>query len=194
MKQVLKLTLFLIMTSLILWCAGFLWFATVAMPAEQATATQAQADAIVVLTGDRGRIEEGFYLFSTHRAPRLYISGVNRSVALQDLTGKWDGAPLPDCCIDMGYEAANTWGNAQESAEWFKKHHISSIFLVTSDYHMPRARVEFHFAAPEVTVYPHPVFSEPETRRKFEFTKLMVGEYHKTILTYIRNVLSLGDL
>lgn len=178
------------MTILILWCSGFLWFSTNAVTTDQMTATIPTADAIIVLTGDKGRIDEGFYLFATKRAPNMFISGVNRDVTVDALKNRWEGVPLPVCCLDIGYAAENTWGNAIESEQWIRQNKISTVFLVTSDYHMPRARLEFSFLLPDIKIYPHPVYTEKEIRSRYSFTKILVGEYHKTVLTYIRNFFS----
>lgn len=190
MKKLLHILLFVSMTLLTFWCAGLLWFSAEAITTEQSTTKIPRADAIIVLTGDKGRIEEGFYLFTTKRAPRLFISGVHKDVTVDMLKERWEGTPLPDCCIDLGYAATNTWGNATESAEWIQQNNIGSVFLVTSDYHMPRARLEFSFTVPKVKVYPHPFHAEKDTRSTFQFIKLLVNEYHKTVLTYLRNKLT----
>lgn len=187
-KLLLRLLLIILMTLLTIWCAGLLWFSTEAVMQEQSTANIAKTDAIIVLTGDKGRIEEGFYLFATNRSPRLFISGVNKNVDIDTLTSRWEGVPLPDCCIDLGYSAYNTWGNATESAEWIRQNNIKSVFLVTSDYHMPRAKLEFSFVMPELDVYSHPVHGEKKDRSSLQLAKLLIDEYHKTILTYLRNI------
>ncbi len=188
MKKIFLSVVIILMTPLTLWCAGLLWFSATAITTEQKTTSIPKTDAIIVLTGDKGRIDEGFYLFATNRAPRLFISGVNRDVTEDMLKQQWNGAPLPDCCLDIGYTAVNTWGNALESVNWINKNKIKTVFLVTSDYHMPRARLEFSFVAPDVTIYPHPIHNESNDRPLYQYGKLMIGEYHKTILTYLRHL------
>ena len=50
---------------------------------------------------------------------------------------------LYDCCVDLGFTANDTIGNARETAEWVKRHAaIRSLIVVTADYHMPRAMLE----------------------------------------------------
>ena len=49
---------------------------------------------------------------------------------------------LYDCCVDLGFTAADTVGNARETAEWAKAMRYDSLIIVTSDYHMPRAMLE----------------------------------------------------
>jgi uncharacterized SAM-binding protein YcdF (DUF218 family) len=65
--------------------------------------------------------------------------------------------PLFDCCVDLGFSAANTIGNARETAEWARSLGYHSLILVTADYHMPRALLELHAALPNVAITPFPV-------------------------------------
>ena len=75
-----------------------------------------KADGIVVLTGGDNRLEAGAKLLSEHRAKRMLISGVNRKVRreeMQRLLGL--DAQAFNCCVDLGYEALDTVGNADEA-------------------------------------------------------------------------------
>ena len=49
---------------------------------------------------------------------------------------------LYDCCVDLGFTAADTVGNARETATWAKSMGYDSLIVVTADYHMPRAMLE----------------------------------------------------
>jgi uncharacterized SAM-binding protein YcdF (DUF218 family) len=44
--------------------------------------------------------------------------------------------------VDLGFTAADTVGNARETAEWARAMRYESLIVVTSDYHMPRAMLE----------------------------------------------------
>ena len=100
-------------------------------------------DAIVVLTGGAGRMERGLDLLQRHRAQRMLVSGVDRTVRPVDLANQYPGsAPLFACCVDLGRESVDTRSNAEEVARWLKKRHLASVRLVTTDWHMPRARFE----------------------------------------------------
>jgi uncharacterized SAM-binding protein YcdF (DUF218 family) len=100
-------------------------------------------DAIVVLTGGANRMERGLDLLRRHKAQRMLVSGVDRAVRPADLSSHYPGsAPLFACCVDLGREAVDTRSNAQEVAQWLKVRHLKSIRLVTTDWHMPRARFE----------------------------------------------------
>ena len=64
---------------------------------------------------------------------------------------------LFNCCVDLGFEAEDTSGNAQEIAAWARSKHYDSLIVVTSDYHMPRALLEIRGMAPEVKLTPYAV-------------------------------------
>lgn len=122
------------------WAGGFLWFA-LALP-EPAPA-HIRTDAIVVLTGGPGRLARGITLLEAARAKRLLVSGVDPSVRPAELAVALHApTPLFDCCIDLGREAADTRGNAEETAAWVRAHRYRSVRLVTSAYHMARAKLE----------------------------------------------------
>ena len=82
---------------------------------QEAEAPERLTDAIVVLTGGPGRIDRGFELLAEDRAERLFISGVYRGVEVGELLRLAQRSPDEmRCCIELGYEASNTRGNAQE--------------------------------------------------------------------------------
>src|SRR5690606_7359360 len=62
-----------------------------------------------------------------------------------------------DCCVDLGFDAEDTLGNAQEIAAWVDAKGYDSLIVVTSDYHMPRAILEIRGLSPETELIPHPV-------------------------------------
>jgi uncharacterized SAM-binding protein YcdF (DUF218 family) len=102
-----------------------------------------RTDAIVVLTGGAGRLERGLDLLQRGRAERMLISGVDRSVRPVELAQRYGREEaLFDCCVDLGREAVDTRSNAEETARWLKRKKLQSVRLVTTDWHMPRARFE----------------------------------------------------
>lgn len=180
------------MTIIGLWFMGFVWFSSQSMPElhnHNFVQKAEKADAIVVLTGSPDRIDVGLQLFTEKKAPKLFISGVNPKVQIDDITKKWNGAELPDCCIELGYQAGNTQGNAEETIEWIQKNDIQSIYLVTSDYHMMRSKLEFSFVQKELEIYAYPVISQSKESGWRKYTTILFKEYHKTILSYIRHLL-----
>lgn len=119
----------------------------------------ARADAIVALTGPSAeRVNAAVRLLEQDKGKRLLISGVNREVRRQELRALTPGSNrLFNCCVDLGFEAEDTSGNAREIAAWAKTKGYDSLIVVTSDYHMPRSLVEIRSAAPGVTLTPYAV-------------------------------------
>ena len=102
-----------------------------------------RTDAIVVLTGGPKRIERGLDLLARGRASRMLVSGVARTVRPVELAEQYPArGALFTCCIDLGRESVDTRSNADEVARWVKKRGFRSVRLVTTDWHMPRARFE----------------------------------------------------
>lgn len=155
---------------LILWLFGLVWFA-VTLPGRSATA---KTDGIVVLTGGPGRFQRGLELLQAGKAKRMLVSGVHHSVLPREFVIAQQVPPqLAKCCIDLGKEAIDTVSNAEETARWVRKHKYRTIRLVTTDWHMHRARFEIERAlAGEAQVIPEGVRSQPGFGTLFT-------EYHK---------------
>ncbi|MGD9803005.1 MAG: YdcF family protein [Hyphomicrobiaceae bacterium] len=122
-----------------------------------------RADAIVVLTGDEDRIATGVRLMVEGRAQRLLISGVHPTTRMPtELNRRIDGADsarraVVKCCVDIGHDALNTSGNAEEAHRWVRSNGFRSVIVVTSGYHMMRSRAEFARAMPDIEVVSYPV-------------------------------------
>lgn len=154
----------------LVWAIGFILFATL-LPRP---ADESRTDAIVVLTGAPGRISRGLALLEAGRAQRMLISGVDRSVRPEELIAVQGVPPaLLGCCIDLGREAVDTRSNGEETARWLEAHGYRSVRLVTSDWHMRRARFELERSiGPGIVVVPDAVTGEAS------FANLFL-EYHK---------------
>ena len=178
------------------WCAGLIWFAC-QIPTQEQTSVE-PTDAIVVLTGDSGRIEAGLRLLSEDKGKKIFISGAGSMVTPSDVikTVPEDlRAALTYRSVDivLGHYAQNTIGNAEETAKWLKRQHYTSIRLVTSSYHMPRSLEEFHQTMPELHIVPEPVFGEGFSFSKLpgdsESWHLLMSEYHKYMASKLRHLL-----
>jgi uncharacterized SAM-binding protein YcdF (DUF218 family) len=147
-----------IATLVLIWLIGLFAFAGRVRdftPAPEPT----RADAIVALTGPSAeRVNAAIRLLEQDKGKRVLISGVNREVRRQELRALTPGSNrLFNCCVDLGFEAEDTIGNAQEIAAWAEAKNYDSLIVVTSDYHMPRALTEIRAAAPGIELTPYAV-------------------------------------
>jgi len=153
------------------------------------------ADAIIVLTGGRLRLETGLELFAAGTAKKLFVSGVNQRVDRDELLrALGPSAERASCCIALGHEADNTFGNARETANWMHAEGYRSLRLVTSWYHMRRGLLEFGRAMPQIAIIAHPVFAyhlDAERWWSWRGTPLLIiGEYGKYLAAWIRPALN----
>jgi uncharacterized SAM-binding protein YcdF (DUF218 family) len=126
----------------LVYAVGFVVFAfTLGRPAPANTGS---TDAAVVLTGGSGRIEHAVEVVRDGKAKRLLVAGADPSVTKADLTRRIPGSgKLIKCCVDLGSESVDTRTNAEEAQRWLAQHRFQSVRLITSDWHMRRARYEF---------------------------------------------------
>ena len=185
----------------LIWLAGLGAFAA---RVQQSTppAPPAPADGIVALTGANSnqRIAAAIGLLEEARGERVLVSGVNREASREDIrTVSKAVRRLYDCCVDLGFTAADTVGNARETAEWAQAMRFRSLIVVTADYHLPRAMLELRavLPEPEYTLQPYavatPALKAPGWWRSPRTARLMVVEYCKYLAILGREaVLGLG--
>lgn len=176
---------------LLLLTGGFLGFVAMLPQAETLPASSAQG--IVVLTGGPDRIAEGLDLLTGGYGKRLLITGVHGRTTREDIERSHNIDPqLAACCIDLDWQALNTRGNAQEAARWARKNGYTSLILVTSSWHMPRATQEMRLAMPEARITPHAVVPPraewPKWWRDASMMKLLMTEYAKFCASRLRSV------
>lgn len=195
-----RLAVFLVLLSAGALLGGFVAFANHvdAQPragrtveaAVQARLAARPADGIAVWTGKGGgRLETAGALLEAGHGERLLVSGVNPSLSADTVAELSQLPPaLAQCCLDIDYRAQDTRGNALETAMWAEALGYGTIALVTSAYHMPRARLELGHARPELTVVPVAV-QDPDAgawwRSGARFRRLS-GEYGKYLLSLAR--------
>jgi len=185
----------------LIWAAGLLAFAT-RVQQETPAPPPERADGIVVLTGvnSRERIASGVALLSDNYGRRVLVSGVNRDLTREDVRNVSNAVKrLYDCCVDLGFNALDTVGNARETAEWAKAMRFSSLIVVTADYHMPRAMLELRAVlGPQgVSLQPYPVATSALNAKRWWRSpggaRLMMVEYSKYLAILGRElVLRLG--
>ena len=157
----------------LLWALGFAVFVTLLPQPADDRAT----DGVVVLTGATGRIARGSDILERHLAKRMLISGVEPNVTIRQLAEKQD-VPLliVECCVDLGRQAIDTQSNARETAIWVRRHRFTSLRLVTTDWHMARARFELSRALDGNTLV------VPDAVRSNASLVVLFREYNKYLL------------
>jgi uncharacterized SAM-binding protein YcdF (DUF218 family) len=189
-----KIFLRFLVLFILLWVAGFSYFTYASLSAAPQHPEQ-KTDAIIVLTGGPKRIEEGLRLFSSGLSGQIFISGVHPSVSMDDIKNLKHGGPaLPECCITLGQEARTTIQNARETKDWIEKNNVKTIRLVTANYHMPRALIEFRAALPNLEIIAHPVADQNLKFDHWYFWAVMLSEYHKSIFRKISVTLGLPTI
>jgi uncharacterized SAM-binding protein YcdF (DUF218 family) len=183
---------------LLIWSAGLIAFAG-RVAGSTPPAEPPAADGVVALTGaSDARITAAMKLLEEGKARRMLISGVNPQASRADIRGVAKATRrLYDCCVDLGFQALDTVGNARETARWSRRHDYRSLIVVTSDFHMPRAMLELRAALPDVTFTPYPVRSAELNARRWwrsqEGARRMTLEYCKYLAILAReSLLRLG--
>lgn len=187
----LRLVTIAVIVSLTLTLIGFIRF-TDTIAGLKAAESTAEVDAIVALTGGYQRIDQALALLEQGVGERLLISGVNPSTtgsALRRVTGTKSATFA--CCVDIGYEALDTIGNANETAGWIRQHGYERILVVTNNYHMPRSLLELSQASPDVVFVAYPVTSADLKTDEWLYDPLalrtLLTEYAKYSFARLRN-------
>ena len=116
-----------------------------------------KADAIVVLAGGKGRVEEGVRLYRESRAKYLFFVGVDPSVRKSDLYRPNPGDPSTENVI-LEKSSRNTLENSIFGRDVIVSSGVHSVLLITSRYHLKRASILFRNSLPkDITIIPYPV-------------------------------------
>ena len=168
----------------LLWLGGLVLFTKMipSLPQDSQNST----DGIVIFTGGGTRLKEALVLFEHKKASYLLISGVNPE---SELSSQINKMPSNDR-ITLDYTALDTRGNAEETAKWVHRHNITSIRLITSNYHMPRSLLELRPLLPNVTIQPYPVVGEAFLKTKWwleaSTLRIVFHEYNKFLFALMR--------
>ncbi len=169
----------------VIWGMGLAWFISF-KPEPSSLDSQRQVDGIVALTGGVGRIEAGIEALNLRLGKRLLISGVNANLNTTTILNAYD-SPLKHCenndeqtCINLGRQALDTKGNAAETKNWAEENGFTSLMVITSDFHMPRALLELENTAPDLKVYPFVI----KTQLKWSSIALEYTKYVYSLARY----------
>lgn len=152
-------------------------------------------DALIVLTGGSKRLGQGFRLLREHKGKELLITGVGKGVTLAELLAQQQVESLEDAldarAISLDYAAISTATNATAAEEWMRSKGFTTARLVTANYHMPRALLEFSAAMPGIEFIPDPVFPDQEFMLDNWYLdsksiELLASEYLKFMVTTLK--------
>lgn len=169
------------------WLTGLILFTHI-IPSAPLDATST-TDGIVIFTGGKTRLNVALELFQQKKASYLLISGVNPESTLPQTVNQMADKSQ----ITLGYNALNTLGNAEETAAWVGTHHIKTLRLITSNYHMPRSLFELRYLLPTIKIIPHPVVGKSFLKSKWWLDPptlhLVIQEYNKFLFALIRRLI-----
>lgn len=192
--KIFKALLSLLMLALLIVTALFIDFTYKTFSARP---RQVQADAIVVLAGGKGRVDEGVRLFRERRAHWLFLVGVDPTVRKSDLYRPKPGDPSADNVV-LEKLSRNTLENAIYGRDILVEHKVRSVLLITSRYHLKRSAILFRNALPpEVAVYPYPVDSsnvKEEWWHHLGTFRLLFSEFYKYCIFRVFFLFSPGEL
>jgi uncharacterized SAM-binding protein YcdF (DUF218 family) len=184
-------TLVLAMVTIALAAAGIGFLAFLSQLREAEAKPDRKADGIVVLTGGSSRVSDAMELLAAGYGKRLLISGVHPASAASDISRSLsDHQSFLNCCVDLDHSAVNTRSNAEQARLWAHERGFHSVIVVTSNYHMPRAIVEFSHAMPDVVLVPYAVVGEKWRDEPWwansTTMRIVLSEYLKYVAAEVR--------
>jgi uncharacterized SAM-binding protein YcdF (DUF218 family) len=154
-------------------------------------------DAVVVLAGGRGRIEEGVRLYREGKGQHLFLIGLGPSVKKTDLYKDAEGVRSSEQ-VYLEKVSRNTLENAIFARELISRNNVRSMLLITSRYHMKRSLLIFRSLLPkDIAIYPHPVASKNSTETWWSHSgsmRLLFSEFYKYCLYRVIFIFSQGEL
>ena len=153
---------------------------------------------IVILTGGTNRIKDGLKIISNFDTSKnnnfkILVSGTGKGFSKNSLKkqlGPNFNSNLIECCIELDSISKNTYTNASETLKWSKKNNIKEFVLITSNYHMPRAFLEFKNRMPDLKIH---TFTITPTKHiiknwlsSYQTFSLVFKEYCKFIIASLR--------
>ena len=153
---------------------------------------------IVILTGGTNRIKDGLKIIEDFRQSKKYnykilVSGTGMGFTKNSLKKKLGpnfNPKLIECCIDLDSISKNTFTNAIETFKWTSKNNIKEFILITSNYHMPRALLEFKNVMPHLKIHTYAITPKKHNIKNwlgsYQTFSLVLTEYCKYIIASIR--------
>ena len=153
---------------------------------------------IVILTGGANRIKDGLKIIQDFKNSKninykILVSGTGMGFTKSSLKKKLGpnfNSQLIQCCIDLDGVSKNTLTNASETFKWTSKNDIKEFILITSNYHMPRAILEFKNVMPNLKIYTYAITPKNHDIENwlssYQTFSLVFTEYCKFIIANLR--------
>ncbi len=151
---------------------------------------------IVILTGGTNRIKDGLKIINKFEKTstfnsKILVSGTGKGFTKTSLEKNIDfDFNLIECCVELDSISTNTYSNAFETLKWVKKNNISEFILITSNYHMPRAFLEFKYRMPNLKIFTYPITPKKHNINNwlgsFQTFSLVLSEYCKFLVANLR--------
>ena len=153
---------------------------------------------IVILTGGTNRIKDGLKIIEDFKKSKkinykILVSGTGTGFtksSLQKKLGSNFNPKLIKCCIDLDSVSKNTFTNAIQTFKWASENNIKEFILITSNYHMPRAILEFKNIMPKLKIHTYAITPKKHNIENwldsFETFNLIFTEYCKYIFSSLR--------
>ena len=153
---------------------------------------------IVILTGGANRIKDGLKIIEDFKNSKnfnykILVSGTGMGFTKNSLKKKLGpnfNSQLIQCCVDLDSISKNTLTNAIETFKWTSKNDIKEFILITSNYHMPRAILEFKNVMPSLKIYTYAITPKKHNIKNwlssYQTFSLVFTEYCKFIIASLR--------
>ena len=144
-----------------------------------------RVDAIVVLSGGLGRVEEGLKLLKADKGEYLIISGVDKNSDINSIFFLHNPLDFVDNKrIILEKSSSSTFENARDVKKIIDRRGFKSIILITSAYHIKRAGFTFlRVFTDDVEIFYHTVstenFNEQAWWKDRNSTLLVLTEFMK---------------
>ena len=153
---------------------------------------------IVILTGGSNRIKDGLNIINKFDNTnnlhfKILVSGTGKGftkLSLRNILNADFDLKLLDCCLELESVSKNTFSNATETFKWATRNNIKQFILITSNYHMPRALLEFRNKMPNIKIHTHPITPTKHDINKWLSSKetfsLVLKEFSKFLIASFR--------
>ena len=153
---------------------------------------------MVILTGGSNRIKDGLKIINnvdnfTNANSKILISGTGQGftkISLKKMLTSNFNLKLLECCIELESISKDTYSNASETYKWVTINNINNFILITSNYHMPRAILEFKNKMPNLEIFTYAITPKNHDINNWlnssETFSLIFIEYLKLVIATLR--------